>query len=91
MVLLSGRWHLGHETIERVLKAMINREAGVFQPSYRSDMALYTLPLAKNHGLGNPRASAPPAAAASARNTSTPMSIVNTIALAASVLSGSIF
>src|SRR2546426_5428411 len=28
-------------------KAMINREAGVFQPSYRGDMALYTLPLAK--------------------------------------------
>src|SRR5438552_2200824 len=26
---------------------MINREAGVFQTSYRSDMALYTLPLAK--------------------------------------------
>src|SRR2546427_11522030 len=28
-------------------KAMINREAGVFQTSYRGDMALYTLPLAK--------------------------------------------
>src|SRR5919198_6312984 len=28
-------------------KAMINREAGVFQTSYRSDVALYTLPLAK--------------------------------------------
>src|SRR5215510_2958235 len=27
--------------------SMINREAGVFQTSYRSDMALYTLPLAK--------------------------------------------
>ena len=26
---------------------MINREAGVFQTSYRGDMALYTLPLAK--------------------------------------------
>src|SRR5215472_16019521 len=26
---------------------MINREAGIFQTSYRSDMALYTLPLAK--------------------------------------------
>ena len=26
---------------------MINREAGVFQTSYRGDLALYTLPLAK--------------------------------------------
>ena len=27
---------------------MINRESGVFQTSYEGDMALYTLPLARN-------------------------------------------
>src|SRR5262249_54093101 len=31
----------------RGCKARINRAAGAFQTSYRSDMALYTLPLAK--------------------------------------------
>jgi branched-chain amino acid transport system permease protein len=30
---------------------MINRESGVFQTSYRGDMALYVLPLAKNTAL----------------------------------------
>ena len=68
---------------------MINREAGVFQTSYRSDMALYTLPLAKitvwvTLGL---LLILPPLLG----NNAHAMSIVNTIALALSVLLDSIF
>ena len=42
---------------------MINREAGVFQTSYRGDMALYTLPPGENRLLGDLRAFAHPAMA----------------------------
>src|SRR2546429_1234419 len=62
---------------------MINREAGVFQTSYRSDMALYTLPLAKITvwvTLGVLLILPLPLVLGNNEHT---MSIVNTIALAA--------
>src|SRR5919197_4051135 len=62
---------------------MINREAGVFQTNYRSDMALYTLPLAKITvwvTLGLLLILPLPLVLGNNEHT---MSIVNTIALAA--------
>src|SRR6266700_4826020 len=62
---------------------MINREAGVFQTSYRSDMALYTLPLARITvwvTLGVLLILPLPLVLGNNEHT---MSIVNTIALAA--------
>src|SRR2546421_8111089 len=62
---------------------MINREAGVFQTSYRSDMALYTLPLAKITVWGTLGLLLILPLPLVLGNNEHAMSIVNTIALAA--------
>src|SRR2546422_958290 len=62
---------------------MINREAGVFQTSYRNDMALYTLPLAKIKVWGPLGLLLILPLPLMLGNNEHAMSIVNTIALAA--------